>query len=359
MIKKNSMTVNKSIKIEGQSIGSGHPPYIIAEMSANHNGELEKAKKIIEMTKSMGADAIKLQTYTPDTLTIRSNKEDFSIKGGLWDGYSLYDLYKEAHTPYEWHKELFDYAHEIGITVFSTAYDETAVDLLEKLGNPAYKIASFEVIDLPLIKYIAQTKKPIIMSTGMANKDEISEALQVAKDNGSGEVILLHCVSAYPTPIDQINLATIKDMEDRFGVITGLSDHTMGTSVSIAAVALGACVIEKHVCLSRQDEGVDSSFSMEPQELEELCLNSKLAWEALGKASYKLKDIEEENIKFRRSIYVVKDINKGDIFTEENIRRIRPGFGLAPKFYHELIGKKSNQDLESGIPMKWEYIEQD
>ncbi len=351
------MSTNKSIKIDGKSIGPGYPPYIIAEMSANHNGELEKAKKIIEMTKSMGADAIKLQTYTPDTLTIRSNKEDFSIKGGLWDGYSLYDLYKQAHTPYEWHKELYDYAYEMGITVFSTAYDETAVDLLEELGNPAYKIASFEIIDLPLIKYVAQTNKPLIISTGMANKDEISEALQIAQDNGSGEVILLHCVSSYPTPIDQINLATIKDMRDRFKVITGLSDHTMGTSVSIAAVALGACVIEKHVCLSRQDEGVDSSFSMEPQELEELCLNSKLAWEALGKASYEMKDIEEENIKFRRSIYVVKDINKGDIFTEENIRRIRPGFGLEPKYYDEILGLKSTKDIECGTAIKWNHIE--
>ena len=350
------MKIN-NILIDGRPIGHNFTPYIIAEMSANHNGNIGTAKKTIAMAKKMGADAVKIQTYTPDTLTIKSSKDDFNIKGGLWDGYNLYELYQEAHTPFEWHQELFEYAEKVGITIFSTAYDETAVDLLEELGNPAYKIASFEAIDLPLIKYVALTNKPIIISTGMANQEEISEALQVAQDNGSGEVILLHCVSGYPAPVDQVNLATIKDMEERFQVITGLSDHTMGTSVSIAGVALGACVIEKHVCLSREDKGVDSSFSMEPQELEELCVDSKIAWKAIGNASYDIKDIEKENIKYRRSIYAVKEISEGDIFTEENIRRIRPGYGLPPKYYNEIIGQKSIKKIEFGTAIKWDHID--
>ena len=350
------MTVNKSIKIDGKSIGSDHPPYIIAEMSANHNGELERAKKIIDMTKSMGADAIKLQTYTPDTLTIRSNKEDFSIKGGLWDGYNLYDLYQQAHTPYEWHKELFDFAKKVDITCFSTAYDESAVDLLEDLNNPAYKIASFEAVDLPLIKYVASTKKPIIISTGMANFEEISEAYHTAFDNGATEIILLHCVSGYPVPADQINLSTIGDIAEKFDVIPGLSDHTLGTSVSVAGVAMGARVIEKHVCLSRQDKGVDSEFSLEPSELKELCESTKLAWEAIGIPGYERKEVEKDNIKFRRSIYAIADIKAGEKFTSENIRRIRPGFGIKPKHYYDLIGKESRSDIETGTAISWEHI---
>lgn len=344
------------IEIANRKIGHSYPPYIIAEMSANHNGSIDRAKETIMMAKNVKADSVKIQTYTPDTLTINSEKDDFRISGGLWDGYNLYELYQEAHTPYEWHKELFDYADEIGITIFSTAYDETAVDLLEDLNNPAYKIASFEAIDLPLIKYVASTNKPIIISTGMADLDEITEAYETARDHGSGEVVLLHCVSGYPAPVDQINLKTIPDLRDKFGTLVGLSDHTMGTSVSVASIALGACVIEKHVCLSRSEEGVDSSFSLEPQELEELCMNTKIAWESLGSPGYKRKPVEDENIKFRRSIYAVKDIKKGECLTKDNIRRIRPGFGLEPKYYDEILGLKSPEDIEFGTAIKWNHI---
>jgi len=345
------------MKIDNRPIGPKFPPYIIAELSANHNGQLARAKKTIGMAKSMGADAIKLQTYTADTLTIKSDKEDFQIHGGLWDGYNLYELYEEAHTPYEWHKELFEHARDLRITCFSTAYDESAVDLLEDLNNPAYKIASFEAIDLPLIKYVAQTKKPIIISTGMASLDEISEAFETAYENGSGEIILLHCVSGYPVPPEQTNLATIADIAKKFKVVTGLSDHTLGTSVAVAGVALGACVIEKHVCLSRKDKGVDSAFSLEPDELKQLCENTKIAWKAIGSPGYDQKEVEVDNIKFRRSIYAVKDIRKGDIFTEDNIRRIRPGYGLKPKYFSDVIGKKSNLNLEAGTAIKWDHIE--
>tara|TARA_B100001123_G_C15344010_1_gene1036184 strand:- start:5100 stop:6161 length:1062 start_codon:yes stop_codon:yes gene_type:complete len=350
-------TLDTSVKIKGREIGLHYPPYIIAELSANHNGSLERAKRSVKIAKEMGADAVKFQTYTPDTLTIDSDKEDFKIKGGLWDGFTLYELYKSAFTPFEWHKDLFSYSKSVGITCFSTPFDESAVDLLEDLNTPAYKVASFEIIDLPLIKYIARTKKPLIISTGMANKEEIQEAVEVAKENGSGEIVLLHCISGYPTPVEQSNLMTIPDMISSFNSPIGLSDHTLGIEVSIASIALGASVIEKHFTIDSSDKGPDSEFSLEPDQLKDLCIQCKSAWQALGKAGYERKEVEEQNIKFRRSIYAVKDIEFGEVLTKENIRRIRPGYGLSPKYFNDLIGKKASLKIERGTPLSWDMIE--
>lgn len=351
------MISDREVLIGGRSVGQNFSPYIIAEMSANHNGKLEKALKTIEMAKACGADAIKIQTYTADTLTIDCNNEEFQIHGGLWDGYNLYRLYQWAHTPYEWHKPMFDHARKIGITLFSTPFDETAVDLLEDLNSPAYKIASFEAVDLPLIEYVARTGKPMIISTGMANLEEITEAVETARQGGCNDLILLHCISSYPAPAEQSNLRTIPDLAERFDVIPGLSDHTLGTAVSVASVALGACVIEKHITLSREDKGPDSEFSLEPNELEKLCIETKEAWLALGSGGYERKPSEESNVKFRRSIYVVKNIKAGEIFTKENIRRIRPGYGLSPKFFSGIIGSRSLCDLETGTPLCWKHLE--
>lgn len=345
------MSDANEVAIAGRKIGLAYPPYIIAEMSANHNGKIERALQTIDMAKAMGADAIKMQSYTADTITIDCDNKDFQIEGGLWDGYNLYRLYEWAQTPFEWHKPLFEHARKAGITLFSTPFDETAVDLLEDLNAPAYKIASFEAIDLPLIKYVAQTKKPMIISTGMANLEEINEAVQTARENGCEQLVLLHCISSYPAPIEQSNLRTIADISERFGVVSGLSDHTLGTTVSVASVALGASVIEKHVTLSRQDKGPDSDFSLEPEELRKLCIESKDAWLALGVSGYERKAAEEANIKFRRSIYIVEDMKKGDVFTAENIRRIRPGFGLAPKYYEEMLGKVVTSDVKKGTAL--------
>lgn len=341
------------IKIEGRKIGHDFPPYIIAELSANHNGQLERALQTIEMAKNMGAAAIKLQTYTADTLTIDCDKEDFQIVDGLWKGYNLYNLYKWAHTPYEWHKTMFNYARKLEITCFSTPFDESAVDLLEDLNAPAYKIASFEAVDLPLIQYVAQTGKPMIISTGMANLDEISEAVETARDSGCKELVLLHCISSYPAPVEQSNIRTINDLANRFGVVSGLSDHTLGTTVATASVALGASLIEKHVTLSRDDKGPDSDFSLEPHELKQLCRDTKDAWSALGVAGFERQPAEEQNMKFRRSLYIVKNIKKGEILTSEHVRRIRPGFGIAPKFYDEILGKQVNRDLERGTALQF------
>jgi len=348
---------NVEVKIGNRLISSNSTPYVIAEMSANHNGKLERALELIEMAHDMGADAIKLQTYTADTITINCNKEEFQIHGGLWDGYDLYHLYEMAHTPLEWHKTLFEHANKIGITCFSTPFDESAVDLLEDFNVPAYKIASFEAIDLPLISYVARTGKPIILSTGMANFDEISEAVETAKQNGCVDIILLHCISGYPTPVEQSNLRTIIDISDRFNLVTGLSDHTLGTVVAVASVASGASVIEKHVTLNRDEKGLDSEFSIEPEELQQLCKDVKTAWLAMGRVGYEKKPVELENIKFRRSIYVVKDIKKGEKFSEENIRRIRPGYGLMPKYFNEVVGAVAKIDLERGTALSWDYIE--
>ena len=333
------------MKINGRNIGIDFPPYIIAELSANHNGSLETALKIIEQAKLCGADAIKLQTYKADTITLDSRNEEFMIRGGLWDGQSLFELYEKAHMPWEWHKPLFEYARKLGITMFSSPFDRTAVDLLEDLNAPAYKIASFEAIDLPLIKYVASTGKPMIISTGMADETEISEAIQAAYDGGCKELVVLHCVSGYPAPAEDYNLLTLQDMAKRFDVPVGLSDHTLDNTTAIASVVLGACVIEKHFTLDRNGGGPDDSFSLEPKELQQLCQGAKTAWQALGKVDYGRKSSEQGNAQFRRSLYFVKDLKAGDIIDESCIRSVRPGFGLAPKFYDEILGRTLIQDV--------------
>jgi pseudaminic acid synthase len=346
------------IIINGRKIGAGYPPYVIAELSANHNGKLQKALDTITKAKSCGADAVKLQTYKADTMTIDSDHEDFYIQGGLWDGYKLYDLYKEAETPFEWHKAMFDHARKVDITCFSTPFDETAVDLLEDLNVPAYKVASFEATDLPLIKYIASTKKPMIMSTGMANFEEIEEMVETARDAGCKDLILLHCISSYPAPVDQSNLLTIPDMRKKLGIQIGLSDHTVTNTASVVASSLGATLIEKHFILDRNEKGPDSEFSINPVELTSLCKETKDVWLSLGCAGYERKPAEEANIKFRRSVYFVKDMKAGEIITKEHVRRIRPGFGLPPKFEKEIIGKLVKKDIKSGTATSWELIDE-
>ena len=349
--------MNKKIQINGRDIGTDFPPYIIAELSANHNGSLDTALKIIEQAKLCGADAIKLQTYKADTITLDSRNEEFMIRGGLWDGQSLFELYEKAHMPWEWHKPLFEYARKLGITMFSSPFDRTAVDLLEDLNAPAYKIASFEAIDLPLIKYVASTGKPMIISTGMADQAEISEAIQAAYDGGCKELVVLHCVSGYPAPAEDYNLLTLQDMAKRFDVPVGLSDHTLDNTTAIASVVLGACVIEKHFTLDRNGGGPDDSFSLEPAELTQLCTGSKTAWQALGKVDYGRKSSEQGNAQFRRSLYFVKDMKAGDIIDESCIRSVRPGYGLPPKFYDELIGKRVNQDISKNIATSFDCID--
>lgn len=343
-------------EINNRKIGANYPPYIVAELSANHNGEIERAKKIIKMSKDYGADAVKIQTYTADTMTINSNKDDFQINSGLWKGYNLYDLYKWAETPFEWHKELFDYAKSIDVTCFSTPFDETAVDLLEDLNTPAYKIASFEATDLPLIRYVAETNKPMIISTGMANFDEISEAVTVAKDSGCVDLALLHCVSSYPAPSEVYNLRTILDLSEKFNTLVGLSDHTLGINVALASIPLGSCIIEKHVTLSREDKGPDSEFSLEPNELRSLCEGSSSIWESLGSINYELNEVEKASMKFRRSIYAIEDIKAGELITKSNIKRIRPGYGLPPKYFDQLIDKTAKVNIETGTPISWDLI---
>ena len=347
----------KDIIINGRSIGIKQAPYIIAELSANHNGSLQRALDTISEAKSRGADAIKLQTYTADTMTIDCDSEDFMIRGGLWDGYKLYDLYKEAETPFEWHKAMFDHARAIGITCFSTPFDETAVDLLEDLNTPAYKIASFEATDLPLIKYVASTKKPMIMSTGIANLEEIEEMVQAARDGGCEEMIILHCISSYPAPIDQSNLLTIPDLRKRLGVHIGLSDHTISNTASVVAAALGAVLIEKHFILDRSAGGPDSSFSIEPMEFQELTIETKNAHLSLGKAGYELKKAEIGNLKYRRSVYAVKDIRKGQVITEEMVRIIRPGYGEPPKSYSKVIESIAKKDIRRGTAISKDDID--
>ena len=344
------------MKIDNRSISNNSPPYIIAELSANHNGSIVRAFESILAAKESGADAVKIQTFTADTITIKSDRREFRIEGGLWDGSTLYDLYKEAETPYEWHKPLFYYAKKIGITIFSSPFDSTAVDLLEELNAPAYKIASPEIIDLPLIKYVAQTKKPMIISTGMANLDEISEAVEMARENGCQDLVLLHCISSYPAPFEQSNLRTIPDLTEKFNVLAGLSDHTMGAVVATTSVALGACVIEKHFTLSRDDKGPDSEFSLEPDELKRLCQDTKIAWESLGVAGYELKSSEENAQKHRRSLYFVQDIQKGEVITKDHLKSIRPGFGLKPKYYEQALGKVAKFDIKRGTPASFDLI---
>ncbi|MEY8263176.1 MAG: pseudaminic acid synthase [Bermanella sp.] len=346
----------RHVSINRRKIGADQPPYLVAEISANHNGQLDRALAIMSAAQQAGAHAIKLQTYTPDTITLDCDKADFLIDAGPWQGYKLYDLYQQAHTPYEWHKTLFDHARKLDITCFSSPFDESAVDLLEDLNAPAYKIASFEAIDIALIKYVASTGKPMIISTGMANLTEIQEAVAAALDNGCSELILLHCISAYPAPIADSNLRTLQDLANKFPVVVGLSDHTLGTTAAVTAVALGACFIEKHFTLSRQEPGPDAAFSLQPDEFKFLCQASEDAWLALGQAGYEQKACEKINAQFRRSLYFVADLKKGDTVTTKNMRSIRPGFGLAPKHYQDIIGKTLLKDVARGSPVAWQDI---
>jgi len=345
------------ITIDNRKIGLDYPPYIIAELSANHNGDINRAYQIMEEAKKAGADAIKLQSYTHETITMDCDSEEFQIHGGLWDGQTLYELYKGAHMPWEWHKPLFEKAKELGITIFSSPFDFTAVDLLEELDAPAYKIASFELIDLPLIARVAKTGKPMIMSTGMASKEEIKEAVDCARENGCKELVVLHCVSGYPAPAEQYNLKTIADISARYDVLSGLSDHTIDNATAVSSVVLGACLIEKHVTMDRSGGGADDSFSLEPKELAQLCKDSKTAWQALGKVNYERTEAEKGNVKFRRSLYVVKDIAEGELLTTENVRSIRPGFGIPPKHYDNVIGKKAVKTIIKGTPLKFGLFE--
>lgn len=345
------MKITNEIKINKRIINNQSLPYIIAEMSANHNGSLENALKIITEAKKAGADAVKIQTYTADTLTLDSNKSDFMINGGLWDGQSLYELYKSAYTPWEWHKPMFDHAKKEQITIFSSPFDTTAVDLLEDLNAPAYKIASFEAIDLELIKYTALTTKPLIISTGMANEFEIQEAIDTALQNGCTQLAILHCVSGYPAPSENYNLKTIPDMINRFNLLTGLSDHTLDNTTAVASVALGARIIEKHFTLNRNGGGPDDSFSMEPVDLKNLVNSSKIAHSSIGKIDYGLKSSEVGNIKFRRSLYFIKPMKAGDIITKDSIKSIRPGYGLAPKHLPNVVGSILLNNVEYGTPV--------
>ena len=349
--------MNAHISIDGRKIGTDYAPYIIAEMSANHNGSIENAFKIIEQAKRCGADAVKLQTYTADTITLNSRAPEFMIRGTLWDGQSLHELYQKAHMPWDWHKPLFDFAREQGITIFSSPFDFGAVDLLESLNAPAYKIASFEMVDLPLIRYVAQTGKPMIISTGMADADEIAEAVETAKSAGCRELVVLHCVSGYPAPAADYNLRTLPDMAARFDTLVGLSDHTLDNTTAVASVVLGACVIEKHFTLDRNGGGADDSFSLEPDGLQALCRDSKTAWQALGRVHYGLKSSEQGNVQFRRSLYFVKDMQKGDAIDETCIRSVRPGFGIAPKHFDELIGKRLTRNVQANTKTDWADFE--
>lgn len=347
----------KHVEIAGRSIGPEYPPYVIAELSANHNGSLAAALDLVEAAAEAGADAVKIQTYRADTITIETDSPEFTIRGGLWDGRTLYELYEQAHTPWEWHAELFARARDVGITMFSSPFDFTAVDLLEELGAPAFKIASFEAVDLPLIRRVATAGKPMIISTGMSDEAEIESAIGAARQAGCDELIVLHCVSGYPAPASDYNLRTLVDIGVRHDVVVGLSDHTLGNATAIAAIALGACVIEKHFTLDRDGGGPDDSFSLEPRELKDLCRDCRTAWEALGDVDYTRKKSEEGNLQFRRSLYVVADVEAGDAVTPENVRSIRPGFGLAPRHYDDILGRKFANDVPRATPVSWELLE--
>lgn len=346
-----------TIEIAGCRIGAGFPPYVIAEMSANHNGSIENAYALISHAKAAGAAAVKLQTYRPDTITLDCSDREFLIDSGLWAGKTLYQLYSEAYMPWEWHKPLFDHARKVGITIFSSPFDKTAVDLLEDLNAPAYKIASFEAVDIPLIKYAAATRKPLIISTGMADAEEIHEAIDAARSAGCTQLAILRCVSGYPAPADEYNLRTIPDMLDRFGVTVGLSDHTLDNTTAVVSVAVGASIIEKHFTLDRSAGGPDDSFSLEPSELAQLCSSAKMAWSAMGNVNYGPKSSEIGNVKFRRSLYFVKDIAPGEIITEDAVRSVRPGFGLAPKYLSSIVGKRAKHAIYSNTPVTREAVD--
>lgn len=345
------------ISIAGRKIGASHPPYVICELSANHNGSLERAMKMVDAAAATGADAIKIQTYTPDTLTINMDTPEFRVQGGLWGGRTLYDLYNEAYTPYEWHQPLFERARKLGVTMFSTPFDETAVDLLAALDAPAYKIASFEVVDLPLIALAANRKKPLIISTGMANIGEIQEAIATARAAGADGVALLHCVSSYPAPIEDANVATIPHLGQAFDCVAGLSDHTLGSAAAVTAVALGSAIVEKHFTLSRAEGGPDAAFSLEPDEFKQLVDDCKNAWRAIGRVNYDPVGSERGSLVFRRSLYAVRPIAKGETISHHNIRSIRPGFGLPPKHLPQVIGRAAARDIAYGEALSWEMID--
>jgi pseudaminic acid synthase len=345
-----------TITIAGRPIGSEHPPYVIAEMSGNHNGDIGRALKLIEAAAAAGADAVKLQTYTADTITIDHDGPGFVIQGGLWDRRRLYELYQEAHTPWGWHERLFARARELGIAIFSSPFDPTAVAFLEQLGAPAFKVASFELVDIPLISRIALAGKPMIMSTGLASPEEVAEAVAAARAQGARDLVLLHCTSGYPTPPSQMHLRTMLDLAQQHGTLVGLSDHSMGTAVSVAAVALGACVIEKHFTLARADGGPDSAFSLEPDELAALVHDCRTAWEALGEVHYEEVEAEAAAREHRRSLYVVADVKAGEPLSEASIRSIRPGYGLPPKHLPQVLGRTAARDLKRGEPLAWEML---
>ena len=344
------------MKIGIREIGGGQPAYIIAEMSANHAGDISRAKEIIHAAKEAGADCIKIQTYTPDTLTIDCDNSYFHISDGTWNGENLYQLYQKAYTPREWQKELFEEAKKAEIDFFSTPFDNTSVDFLEEIGIGFYKIASFELVDIPLIEYVASTGKPMILSTGMATLAEIDEAVEAVKKQGNHNFALLRCASAYPAITDEMNLRTMQNMGDTFGVPYGLSDHSMGSVGAVTAVALGASIIEKHFCLDRSIENPDSTFSMNPMEFKQMVHDIRQAERAIGSVKYGPSEQEKNNLQFRRSIFCVKDIQEGEKLTEENIRIIRPGYGLAPKFYKDVLGQTALEDIQKGTPLAFEMI---
>ena len=345
------------VQIDGRPIGAGSPPYIVAEISANHQGELARAEALLDAAKDAGADGVKLQTFTPDTITLDHDGPEFQISTGPWAGRRLYDLYREASMPWDWHEALFERGRALGLSVFSSPFDRTAVGLLRRLGAPAYKIASFEVIDHPLIACAAEAGKPLILSSGMATVAELEEAIAVARGAGCQELVLLHCISGYPTPLAEANLSTLTDMMSRFGVPVGLSDHTRGTAAASAAVALGACMIEKHFTLSRSDGGLDADFSLEPPELAELVQRCRDTWEAMGQVQYGPSASEAPSLNHRRSLFVVEDVVAGRPLTEENVRSIRPAGGLEPKRLPEVLGRRAKRNLSKGTPLSWEMIE--
>ncbi len=347
--------LSHTLAIDGRVIGTHCPPYVVAELSANHNGSLQRALDTLDAVKKAGADAMKLQTYTADSMTIESDDQAFKIDDGLWAGNTLYQLYQHGSTPYAWHKALFDHARAIGLTLFSSPFDEQAVDLLESLGAPAYKIASFEMTDIPLISYVAKTGKPIIMSTGVAGHTEIVDALHAARLQGCKDIVLLQCTSCYPAPVAQANLRAIPAYAARYAVCSGLSDHTLGNTVAIAAVALGACMVEKHVTLDRASPGLDSDFSIEPAELAVYCEQLRQSWSALGNGCIDNRG-EAAGARFRRSLYVVEDIRKGECFDRRHVRSIRPAGGLPPKYYAQLMGKCCTQDLLRGTALQMQHV---
>ena len=350
-------TLDPAFAIAGRPVGPGHPPFVVAELSANHNGDLGRALALIDAAAETGADAVKIQTYTPDTITLRSDRPEFRIAGGPWAGRTLYDLYAEAHTPFAWHPRLFERARERGVTLFSSPFDDSAVELLAGLDCPAYKIASFEIVDLPLVARVARERRPMILSTGMANLGEIGAAVDTARRHGAGGIALLHCTSAYPAPIADANVRTVPHLGQAFGVVSGLSDHTPGTAAAVASVVLGGSIVEKHFTLSRADGGPDAAFSLEPAEFSALVRDCNAAWAALGRVEYDLVGSEAGNLAFRRSLYAVRPVDAGEAFTTENVRSIRPGHGLAPKHLPAVLGRRATRAVEAGEPLSWDLVD--